>query len=215
MFIPFLTRIPLPFTATPILEAKLQSAQPGSGEWRIDKFLSGGFTWGYLAVGQAAPFVERQHQPMQRALRSGDSELVAVGITEALKRLTHVPRPDTQVPDSFPSGHATAAFAMATAQSQFNPGSALYWYIGAAAISASRVRLNRHHVTDVLAGAAVGFLATRWELSQPRGLLLNGLIVQRTSALGFAAMEWNQPAPAGWSMLSGPLGFGVRFSAKF
>lgn len=192
-----------------------QKNNPGSSQWKLDKFLSGPFTWGFLAVGQAAPFAEHLHKPMQMALRSGDSELVAVGITEALKRLTHVPRPDTGEPDSFPSGHATAAFAMATAESQFNPGSAIYWYLGATAISVSRVRLNRHHITDVLAGAAVGFLATRWELSQPRGLLLNGLILDRTSALGLAAAEWNQPAPMGWSLLTGPYGVGVKFSARF
>ena len=197
------------------ISASPSHATPGSKEWKIDKFLSTWFTYGYLAAGQVAPFAEHLHKPMQMALRSGDSELVAVGLAEALKRLTRVPRPDTHKPTSFPSGHTTAAFAMATAESQFNPGSALYWYLGATAISISRIRLYRHHITDVLAGAALGFLATRWELSQPRGLLLGGLIVNRTSALGLAASEWNQSSPEGWSVISGPLGIGMRYSAKF
>ncbi len=76
----------------------------------------------------------------------------------------------------FPRGHATAAFAVATAESSFHPKQAPLWFLGATLISYSRVRLHRHTVGDVIAGAAVGYGVTRLELSAPRGLLLSPFI---------------------------------------
>ena len=189
-------------------------AKVGSKEWKIDEFISHPFTWGFLALGESMPFAERDRTPMQESLRAGDSELFSVGITEVLKRLTRVPRPDTHKPTSFPSGHATAAFSMATSQAQFHPGQAVWWYLGASAIAVSRIRLYRHHVTDILAGAAVGFLATRLELSQPRGILLNPWILNPTRELQLKASE-NTRSP--WTTLIDPAlhRYGVAYSVRF
>jgi membrane-associated phospholipid phosphatase len=97
-------------------------------------------------------------------------------ITEGLKAVTREKRPDTNEHDSFPSGHATAAFAVATMASAYHPEQKSLWYLGATLISASRVRLNRHHPQDVVAGAVVGYTTARWELSEPRGLILSPII---------------------------------------
>jgi|GEM_PF-2805596 len=188
--------------------------KPSPQEWQVDKFLSGPFTWGFLALGEGLPFLERDRNPTQEGLRSGDSELFAVGIAEGLKRLTRVPRPDTGEPDSFPSGHATASFAMAAAQAQFHPGQALYWYFGASLISISRIRLNRHHVTDVLAGATLGIIATRIELSQPRGLILNPFILEPTRELQLKS-SLNSRSP--WTYVADPLlhRYGIAYATRF
>ena len=61
-------------------------------------------------------------------------------------------------------------------EGSLHPQQAPLWYLGAALISASRVRLHRHTVGDVVAGAALGFGVSRLELSQPRGLLLSPFI---------------------------------------
>ena len=61
-------------------------------------------------------------------------------------------------------------------EGSLHPKQAPLWYLGAALISYSRVRLHRHTVGDVLAGAAVGYGTARLELAQPRGLLLSPLI---------------------------------------
>ena len=86
--------------------------------------------------------------------------------------MTHVRRPDSTAHDSFPSGHATAAFAVATMESEFHPREAPLWYAGAAAIADSRVVLHRHRWSDVVAGAALGFGTAKWELSQRHGFLI-------------------------------------------
>lgn len=189
-------------------------AKVGGKEWKVDEFLSHPFTWGFLALGEALPFAERDRTPMQESLRAGDSELFAVGITEALKRITRVPRPDTHKPTSFPSGHATASFAMATAQAQFHPGQALWWYLGATAISISRIRLYRHHITDVLAGMAIGILATRVELSQSRGILLNPWILTPTRELQLKSSQ-NMRCP--WTTVIDPVQhiYGIAYKVTF
>lgn len=59
---------------------------------------------------------------------------------------------------SFPSGHASTAFAAAYILSVFDKKRALYYYILAFLIGISRIYLGCHYVYDVVAGSAVGIL---------------------------------------------------------
>jgi membrane-associated phospholipid phosphatase len=56
---------------------------------------------------------------------------------------------------SFPSAHATASFACATAMTRIAPEAA-FLFILAAAIAACRPYLGMHYPSDVLAGAILG-----------------------------------------------------------
>src|SRR5262249_27252759 len=58
---------------------------------------------------------------------------------------------------SFPSGHATTAFAVAAALVRAAPGRRRLWLAVAAGVGASRVALNAHFVADVVAGALLGW----------------------------------------------------------
>lgn len=60
---------------------------------------------------------------------------------------------------SFPSDHATAAFAIAVAVVFFSRRLGVVFLAFAAAIASSRVLLAMHYPTDVLAGALTGTLA--------------------------------------------------------
>lgn len=109
---------------------------------------------------------------LQRTLRAGDSVLTSSAISEILKITTREERPDGAGHRSFPSGHATAAFAAATVQSEYHPWQLPLWMSGAGLIAASRVKLHRHYIHDVVAGGILGMTTAEVELASQRGLLL-------------------------------------------
>ena len=63
-------------------------------------------------------------------------------------------------------------------ESDLHPHQAALWYLGAALISWSRVRLRRHTTGDVVAGAVLGAGTARVEVNQPRGLILSPFIMR-------------------------------------
>ncbi len=89
-----------------------------------------------------------------------------IGVELFLKYLVARPRPTEALGAiivgsgaswfSFPSSHATAAFAMAALLSQYEPRWRIGLYILATLISFSRIYLGVHYPFDVLAGAIIG-----------------------------------------------------------
>lgn len=98
---------------------------------------------------------------------------VAVGYIgkTALKGMISEERPDHSDNKSFPSGHATMAFAAARSiDKEFRSESIwipIAGYAAATAIGVERVASDRHHWYDVVAGAALGYGASEltWWLS--------------------------------------------------
>lgn len=83
-------------------------------------------------------------------------------IVETLKYTTRRQRPDGSGATSFPSGHASNTFAVATALER-HAGWKLAGpaYVVATYVAASRLHDNRHYLSDVVFGSAVGILAGR------------------------------------------------------
>jgi undecaprenyl-diphosphatase len=119
----------------------------------------------------------------RRGLRGGVAVALAGLVDQALKNLSCRARPSAAdagaffsgfpcVPApyalaSFPSGHATTAFALAVVLSLWYPRLTLVWLLLAAAVGWSRIVLGSHFPSDVLAGAVLGVavvlvLARRW-----------------------------------------------------
>ncbi|MFC6996296.1 phosphatase PAP2 family protein [Rufibacter roseus] len=92
------------------------------------------------------------------------SGALASGILWPLKKVTAVPRPNEENAYSFPSGHTTYAFVVATMVSREFKGKSKW--IGIASYTAAgttgmmRVLNDAHWFSDVLAGAGVGILST-------------------------------------------------------
>jgi membrane-associated phospholipid phosphatase len=120
------------------------------------------------------------------SLTAGKALIVAGAFSVVVKQLTHRHRPfQDDVPDhanwdgpfssieynSFPSGHSTAAFSMATVYAME------YWntiwvpvlaYTLATGTAVSRVYDNRHWTSDVVIGSALGFVTGRFMWKQSR-----------------------------------------------
>jgi undecaprenyl-diphosphatase len=62
---------------------------------------------------------------------------------------------------SMPSGHATTAFAVAAALALLWPRGKIVFYAFAFAIGLSRIMVNAHFLSDVIAGAALGLLTVK------------------------------------------------------
>ncbi|WP_347159154.1 phosphatase PAP2 family protein [Pontibacter chitinilyticus] len=113
----------------------------------------------------------------QAGLLSVGSILINAGLTSTIKNAIHRHRPSATTENhefdqpfrpspngSLPSSHTSTAFAVATSQStmyhhsKYVPPMA---YGVATLVGLSRINDNAHWVTDVMAGAAVGFLSAK------------------------------------------------------
>jgi membrane-associated phospholipid phosphatase len=123
-------------------------------------------------------------------LRAGDALVTTWLVTNAIKGLGISKRPGGGKSDSFPSGHASTSFAIATVQAELHPDEAAYWYGGAALVSASRVKLKRHHIEDVVAGAALGYGIAQFEMNADDGLLISPFVEPEGDGVG-VSLAWN------------------------
>jgi len=104
---------------------------------------------------------ERARQSAKLALTA---DILSAAITYGLKMAVNRPRPEGETErsnSSFPSGHATGAFALAAVFGHQYPRAAVPAYLTATAIGISRIYLGRHYPSDVLAGAAIGIGSAR------------------------------------------------------
>ena len=94
-------------------------------------------------------------------VNTGASVVVAYGAKTALKAMVKEERPDHSDNKSFPSGHASMAFAVARSiDKEFSSESIwipIAGYAAATAVGIERVASDRHHWYDVVAGAALGY----------------------------------------------------------
>lgn len=99
----------------------------------------------------------------------GTSWALTIVATEALKRTTRVERPDRSDDLSFPSRHASDAFAAATyLHRRHGIDQAWPWYLAASYVGWSRVQSSRHRWVDI-AGSAALASASSWWLVSPAG----------------------------------------------
>jgi membrane-associated phospholipid phosphatase len=114
-------------------------------------------------------YIQNDKPMMRNGLKTGIAIGLNIVLTTGLKYTINRPRPFKQYPDdviqrtdagkySFPSGHTSSAFAMATAVTL----STKKWYVAvpsylyACGVGYSRMRLGVHFPSDVLGGMIVG-----------------------------------------------------------
>lgn len=116
----------------------------------------------------------------------GLAHALSTGAVNYLKKGTEVQRPDDKTDfSSFPSAHTAEAFMTATLlHEQFgkrSPWISVGGYAVASATGAMRIIRNRHWVTDVVAGASVGFLSAElvWRAYPAVARLVPGKLGQK------------------------------------
>jgi membrane-associated phospholipid phosphatase len=89
------------------------------------------------------------------------AQFVSQAMTQAIKFSVGRTRPDGTAL-SFPSGHSASAFATATVlQRHLGWKAGIPAYGVAAYVAASRIQVQRHYLSDVAFGAAIGMIAGR------------------------------------------------------
>ena len=127
--------------------------------------------WNKTGESNKATHWECGHNWPRFFVNTGTSVIVAFGAKTVLKAVVNEERPDHSDNKSFPSGHATMAFAAARSiDKEFRKD--CIWipiagYAAATAIGVERVVNKHHHWYDVVAGAGLGIGAAEltWWLS--------------------------------------------------
>jgi membrane-associated phospholipid phosphatase len=136
-------------------------AKPGTRFGRIMDKAGGAlatslFVGGLFIAGQVAH--DQRFRDMTYDMAG--ASLVSAGLTAALKFTVRRTRPNGENRRSFPSGHASSAFALASvAEQHYGWKAGAPAYAAAVAIGASRIVEDKHYLSDVVAGATVGYLA--------------------------------------------------------
>lgn len=110
----------------------------------------------FVAVGELS-LLSNKHEFTQGAKALGATCIA----TEMLKYAVGEKRPNSDSRTSFPSGHTSAAFAMATVLADYKPEYKWPAYAAASLIGFSRVEAGSHYWDDVIAGAALGYFVAK------------------------------------------------------
>ena len=127
--------------------------------------------WDRPGENRPAPPMTAGHNWPRFAVNTLASVGVGFALKTALKKMVKEERPDHSDKESFPSGHATMAFAAARSiDKEFRKESIwipIAGYAAATAIGVERVASDRHHWYDVVAGAGLGIASAEltWWLS--------------------------------------------------
>lgn len=90
------------------------------------------------------------------------AQMLSQGIVQAGKLMANRQRPDASNNASFPSGHTASAFATASVlQSHYGWKAGVPAYAFGAYVAAARMSANKHNLSDVLVGAAIGMASGR------------------------------------------------------
>ena len=138
-----------------------------------------GFQTPFILFAIGRPLLDGR-SGVRNSARVSESLLFVGAATKAVKLAVRERGPGDIGIDSFPSGHASTTFAVASMNAAFYPREAPLWYSGAALLSISRNQIGSHFFHDVLAGAALGYGVARALVGRPNGILIAPIFTGRS-----------------------------------
>jgi len=135
------------------LESVTELGEIMGNEYILSPIVGGLFVAGRLGGDQ-------RFQSMTYSLTEGF--LINGAVTASIKYAVGRTRPDGSDNLSFPSGHTSTSFMWATVLSRtYGPKAGIPAYIAASYVGVTRLEENAHHLTDVVAGTAIGYIVGR------------------------------------------------------
>ena len=130
----------------------------------LDNYMQFGplpFVYAYDAIG-----LKGTNDWKQQTILLAKAQVMMMAMVVPIKKYTHILRPDSSGYTSFPSGHTAQAFMGATffykEFGKAHPWASAGMFMMAGGVGAFRILNNRHWISDVLAGAGIGILATEF-----------------------------------------------------
>jgi hypothetical protein len=142
---------------------EVQEDMPGF-KTRVDDYLKYAPVVSTYALNVAG--VKGRHRLLDRTIVFAVSSILTNQLVTSLKHATRQLRPDGSTYNSFPSGHTATAFVGAEFMNQelgwHSKWYSVAGYTMAGTTGALRIANNRHWFSDVIAGAGIGMLTTKF-----------------------------------------------------
>ena len=149
-------------------------------------------TQSYLTSGiwvAALKWVSGRARPSYYNTLNNENESIWHGLLFQYKRNSAGKRPDGSEYSAFPSGHSTAAFAVATVYAEeykSKPWIPVIAYSSASLIALSRITENKHWASDVIVGSMLGYVCGKQVVRNFHRLeRLNSLMSRKKNILAF------------------------------
>jgi len=139
-------------------------AQAVSLDWGEELETGAGPVWSSVFVVGMFTAGRLSHGTRFRAMTYDmlDAAVVNFGYTELVKVAVGRERPNGEDNKSFPSGHTSNAFTLATvAHLHYGWKVGVPAYLLAGLVGASRIQQDKHYLSDVVAGAVLGYVVGR------------------------------------------------------
>jgi membrane-associated phospholipid phosphatase len=161
-----------------------------ANDWGESLETAGGPIWSSVFVAGMFTAGRLSHGTRFRAMTYDmlDATIVNVAYTELIKVTVGRERPNGQDERSFPSGHTSNAFAMAAvAERHYGWKLGVPAYLVAGVVGASRIQQDKHYLSDVVAGATLGYIVGRTVVrvnGRPLEEAVGGVSIQVSPILG-------------------------------
>lgn len=177
-------------------------SQKGLNKTSIDNYIQ--YAPAALTLGLGLCGVKGQHAFKDRAIIMMMSYATMAIVVNAAKYTFKEKRPDSSSRNSFPSGHTATAFVGAEMLYQeyrnTHPWIGYTAYGLSAAVAYLRMHNDRHWANDVLAGAAVGMLSTKFAYWLYPKIFREKKRENRMKRTAFFGMPYYQDRTAGVNM---------------